>query len=349
MKRYFQLSLSLLALCSLSIVWCSSLFPDKSSLGQTAKKLPIIEKKTHKNYTQKIPGSDVSFDMVAIPGGIYMMGSPPDEKGRDKDEGPQHPVTVRPFWIGKCEVRWDEYDQYWIKRPGAEKKPKTSADVKADAVTRPTKPYADETFGHGRRDHPVLCITHHAAMEYCRWLSAKTGKIYRLPTEAEWEWAARAGTTTPYFFGSDPKKLGEYGWYFDNGDETTHKVGSKKPSPWGLYDIYGNVSEWCLDHYEPDYYKKFSLTKPTVRPVLPPTDRRYSHVVRGGSWLDSPKDCRSAARQGSSADWLKRDPQNPKSIWWMTDADYVGFRVVCPVEEQANLKGLKSKVTKESP
>lgn len=330
---------------------CLALLPAHPAVtGEKAidlKKLPIIEKKQHQNYIEKIPGTEVSFEMVAIPGGTYLMGSPPDEKGRDKDEGPQHPVTVRPFWMGKCEVRWDEYDLYWIRPPGY--KPKTPQDKAADAVTRPTKPYADETFGHGRKDHPVLCITHHAAMEYCRWLSAKTGKTYRLPTEAEWEWACRAGTTTPYFFGSDPDKLGEYAWYDENADETTHKVGSKKPNPWGLYDIYGNVSEWCLDHYDPEYYKKFPLDKASLQPVFIPTHRRYSHVVRGGSWLDYAEDCRSAARQGSSEEWLKRDPQDPKSIWWMTDADFVGFRVVRPVVEQANLRGLKSKVTRNSP
>jgi len=317
--------------------------------GQVPVKLPEIAALEQKNYTEKIPDSDVSFEMIAIPGGIFMMGSPAGEKGRAGDEGPQHPVKLRPFWMGKTEVTWDEYDRYWRTNVAKKAEPKTAQDKAADAVTRPTPPYADETFGHGREGNPVLCITQHAAMEYCRWLSAKTGKDYRLPTEAEWEWACRAGTTTAYSFGDDLEKLPEYAWYDKNSDEVAHKVGQKKPNPWGLLDMYGNVAEWCIDHYKADYYKGFPLDKVSLAPVLLPDEKRYSYVARGGSWIDPPAMCRSAARRGSNKDWLKRDPQQPQSIWWMTDADYVGFRVVRPVEEQDNLKGLKSKVTRESP
>jgi formylglycine-generating enzyme required for sulfatase activity len=316
--------------------------------GQAGAKLPQIDKHTHKGYTEEIPGTRVKFDMVAIPGGTYLMGSPENEPGRQPDEGPQHPVTVRPFWMGKMEVTWDEYDLYWRKLPGA-KPPETPADKAADAVTKPTNPYADETFGHGREGNPVLCITYHAAMEYCRWLSAKTGKLYRLPTEAEWEWACRAGTTTAYSFGDSPDKLNDYAWYDKDSEEVAHKVGQKKPNPWGLYDMHGNVAEWCIDHYFKDTYKKSPLDKPVVEPVIPPTNKRYSHVARGGSWTDPPAKLRSAARRGSEKDWLRRDPQRPQSIWWMTDADFVGFRVVRPVEEVERLKGLRSKLTRESP
>jgi formylglycine-generating enzyme required for sulfatase activity len=317
--------------------------------GQGPAKLPEIDPLTQKNYIEKMAESDVSFEMIAIPGGTFMMGSPAGEKGRKDDEGPQHPVKVRPFWMGKTEVRWDEYDLYWRTNVPKKTEPKTAEDKAADAVSRPTPPYADETFGHGREGNPVLCITQHAAMEYCRWLSAKTGKIYRLPTEAEWEWACRAGTTSAYSFGDDPDKLTDYAWYDKNSDEVAHKVKEKKPNPWGLFDMHGNVAEWCVDHYKPDFYKSFSLDKASVGPVLLPDDKRYSYVARGGSWVDPPAMCRSAARRGSKQEWLKRDPQQPQSIWWMTDADYVGFRVVRPVEEQDNLKGLKSKVTRESP
>ncbi len=164
--------------------------------------------------------------------------------------------------MGKYEVTWEEYDQFAfsldLKKKTREnvdltKQPET--EKKADAVTRPTPPYADETFGFGRNGQPVICITHHAAMEYCRWLSAKTGKIYRLPTEAEWEYACRAGTKTAYSWGDDPEKLDEYAWDVDNA-EKPEKVGKKKPNPWGLYDIHGNVAEWCLDHYVADAYKQ---------------------------------------------------------------------------------------------
>jgi formylglycine-generating enzyme required for sulfatase activity len=308
-----------------------------------------VAEATHKGYAEAIPGSKVRFDMVAIPGGTYLMGSPANEKGRNDDEGPQHPVTVKPFWMGKCEVTWDEFDLFWRARPGQrdDKEPDNPRD--ADAVTRPTPPYADETFEHGREGHPVLCITHHAAMQYCRWLSLKTGKVYRLPTEAEWEWAARAGTKTAYFFGDDPSRLGEYAWFEGNAEEKTHVVGGKKPNPWGLYDIYGNVAEWCLDHYKKDYYASFPLDKPAVQPVLLPTAKRFPHVARGGSWSDEAAACRSTARRGSDKSWIKLDPDRPQSIWWLTSAEFVGFRVVRAVEEQDNLKGLHSKVTRESP
>jgi formylglycine-generating enzyme required for sulfatase activity len=302
----------------------------------------------HKAYTDTIPGSPVKFDMLPIPGGTYQMGSPEGEKGRNADEGPQHPVTIRPFWMGKCEVTWDEFDLFWRARPGGKEDKEPENPPNADAVTRPTPPYADETFQHGREGHPVLCISHHTAMQYCRWLSLKTGKVYRLPTEAEWEYAARAGTKTAYFFGDDPEKLGDYAWFAGNSDEKTHDVGTKKPNPWGLHDMYGNVMEWCVDHYQKDYYATFPLDKPTLGPVLLPTDRRFPHVARGGSWADEAPRCRSAARRASELSWMKQDPQRPRSIWWLTDADFVGFRVVRAVEEQDNLKGLRSKVTRQS-
>jgi formylglycine-generating enzyme required for sulfatase activity len=349
MKRLLQHPLPWTLLYA-SVALFGLFVPRQPAPAQTAAKLPQVNPLKHQGYTQKIPDTKVSFDMVAIPGGTFLMGSPDGEKGRGEDEGPQHPVTIRPFWMGKMEVTWDEYDSYWRKVKGAKRPdPKTQQDKDADAVTRPTPPYADETFGHGREGNPVLCITHHAAMEYCRWLSAKTGKLYRLPTEAEWEWACRAGTTTAYSFGDDPAMLGEYAWFDKNSEEVAHPVGKKKPNQWGLYDMHGNVAEWCIDHYRKNYYISFPLDKPSLSPVLLPTEKRYSYVARGGAWIDSPSGLRCAARRGSDKEWLKRDPQRPQSIWWMTDADFVGFRVVCPVEEQDNLKGLKSKVTRDSP
>ncbi|MEI7686928.1 MAG: formylglycine-generating enzyme family protein [Planctomycetota bacterium] len=321
-------------------------FQPKTSTGQAAAKLPIVEDNKLKAFTEKLTGR-VSFDMMPIPGGTYMMGSPADEKNREAHEGPQHPVTLKPFWIGKCEVTWDEYDLYWQKKQDF-KKSDDPATKLADAVSKPTPPYADETFGHGRDNQPALCMTVHAAMHYCQWLSAKTGKRYRLPTEAEWEWACRAGTTTPWFFGNDEAKLGDYAWFEGNSDDKTHVVAKKKPNPWGLYDIYGNVAEWCVDYYQADYYAKFPTDKASLQPVNQPRQFRYPYVVRGGSWSQGPERCRSATRLFSDREWLRRDPQQPQSIWWMTDADFVGFRVVCVENEQEDLRDLKSKITRES-
>jgi formylglycine-generating enzyme required for sulfatase activity len=219
----------------------------------------------------------------------------------------------------------------------------------ADAITRPTQTYPDEYHGFGNKGHPAIGVSHHAAMEYCRWLSQLTGKTYRLPTEAEWEYACRAGTKTAYFFGADAAKLGDYAWFVANSGEKTHPVGKKLANPWGLYDMYGNVAEWCLDHYQSDLYKTYSQNRPTLGPVLVPTAACFSHVVRGGSWDDAAAKCRSAARRGSDASWNKNSgPDEFKTIWWLWDADFVGFRVVRPVEEQDDLKGIRSKVTKRS-
>jgi formylglycine-generating enzyme required for sulfatase activity len=303
-----------------------------------------------KPYTEAIPGTDVKFDLVPIRGGTFKMGSPSGEPKRNADEGPQHEVKIPPFWMGKHEVTWDEFDQFAFsmdlkkkQREGIDPSKQPEGEKLADAITRPTPPYADETFGLGRKGQPVICITHHAAMEYCRWLSAKTGKVYRLPTEAEWEYACRAGTTTAYSFGDDPAKIKDYAWYVDDC-ERPQPVGKKKPNPWGLYDMHGNVAEWCLDHYLADYYKQAPKDGPWVAPVVLPDAKEYPYVARGGSWDDDPEALRSAARRASNKEWSVQDPQRPQSIWWHTDATFVGFRIVRPLEEQENLRGLKSQV-----
>ena len=308
-----------------------------------------VQSKNHRSYTETIPGSKVKFDMIAIRGGEFVMGSPATEKGRKDDEGPQHPVKIRPFWMGKCEVTWGEFDLFWRARPGQKKDKEPENPKDADAVTRPTPPYHDEAFNKGREGNPVLGVSWHAAMQYCRWLSLKTGKVYRLPTEAEWEYACRAGTKTAYFFGDDPAKLGDYACFAGNSDEKTLKVGSKKPNQWGLHDMYGNVAEWCLDEYRKNFYATFPLDKPTLSPVLLPDERIFPRVARGGSWGDKAKECRSASRLASELTWIAQDPDQPRSIWWLTDADFVGFRIVRAVEEQDNLKGFRSRITRQSP
>jgi formylglycine-generating enzyme required for sulfatase activity len=323
------------------------------SLAQEPAEKPIIGIPAEmKPYTETIPGTDLKFQMVPIPGGTFLMGSPENEDKRSDDEGPQHPVTVGPYWMATCEVTWDQFDQFAFsldikkkKREGIDLDTQPDTEKKSDAVTRPTPPYADMTFGMGHDNQPAICMTHHAAMEFTRWLSEKTGKIYRLPTEAEWEYACRAGTQTAYFWGDDVDKLDEYAWDVDNA-ETPQPVGKKKPNAWGLYDMHGNVAEWCLDHYLPDAYGRFPLDRPTIRPVVLPDAKEYSYVARGGSWDDDADRLRSAARRGSNPEWSVQDPQRPQSIWWHTDATFVGLRVVRPYQEQTELKGLKSPVVK---
>jgi formylglycine-generating enzyme required for sulfatase activity len=176
----------------------------------------------------------------------------------------------------------------------------------------------------GIEGFPAVSMTHHAAAKYCEWLSARTGHFYRLPTEAEWEYAARAGTTTAYSFGDDPAPLADYACF---GTEKYAKVGARKPNPWGLHDMHGNVAEWTLDQYEPDAYARL---KQGATPGWVRSTRPYPHVIRGGSWNDGPPLLRSAARRGSSPEWKKDDPGLPKSVWYLTNAPWVGFRLVRP-------------------
>lgn len=299
-------------------------------------------------YVETIPATSIKFDMVAIPGGTFTLGSPAGERGRSADEGPQQTVRIQPFWMERTEVTWDEYDAFAFAQAIERAQPGASAatTTAADAITRPTPPYADESFGYGKGRQPAISMQHHAAMEYCRWLSAKTGRAYRLPTEAEWEYAARAGSTAAYSFGDDPAKLPEFAWHTANAGGHPHLVGTKAANRWGLHDMHGNVAEWCLDRYEPAAYGTF--TPGTIGPVLLPAERRYSHVVRGGSWDDEAARLRSAARRASNTEWNRRDPQSPQSIWWFTDATFAGFRVVRAVDEQENLKAIRSRITKDS-
>lgn len=262
------------------------------------------------------------------------MGSPAGEPGRENSEGPQHEVEIAPFWMGKLEITWDQYDIWGenvdILRRQLLGLPSTPQDEVADAVTRPTPPYTDMSFKMGKRSNPAICMTQHAARMYCQWLSAKTGRYYRLPTEAEWEYACRAGTTTAYSFGDDPAQLTDYAWYSDNSEGRYHKGGEKKPNPWGLHDMHGNVSEWVLDQYAEDTY---SSRKGIVSNPLAIPSTLYPRVVRGGGWDDRANVLRSAARIASNEDWKQQDPQEPKSIWYHTDAVSVGFRIVRPLDE----------------
>jgi formylglycine-generating enzyme required for sulfatase activity len=304
-----------------------------------------------KPYKQRIPGTDVWIEMIPVRGGEYLMGSPESEKGRKKDEGPQHKLKIQPYWIGKYEVTWQQYDVWSfsldIQRRKLKKAKATPLDKIADAVTRPTKPYTDMTFDMGHDDYPAICMTQLAAKMYCKWLTAKTGNAYRLPTEAEWEFACRAGTKTAYSFGNDPKTLGEYAWFKGNSktddfeDGKYHKVGKKKPNPWGLYDMHGNIAEWVLDQYDPNFYaKSMKMQWPPFGPVNIVT-KEYPATVRGGSWNQPAAELRSAARLGSNKSWKEQDPQLPQSIWYLTDALHVGFRIIRPLKPAPEKDRLK--------
>ena len=281
-----------------------------------------------KDYTEDIAGSDLAIEMVAIPQGRFVMGSSENEKHHYKDEAPQHTVAIDAFYMSKYEITWDVYHLFVNRTIDAiESANKASeVDLDVDAVSGATVPYVDMSLGMGSGEGlPVGNVTHYAASKFCQWLSAKTGHFYRLPTEAEWEYAARAGTTTTFYFGDDKDRLEEYAWFYGNSGNSYHKVGQKKPNAWGLYDIYGNVAELTLDQYLPEAYShRDALTK---NPVEFPVSE-YPRSVRGGSYDDDAEYLRSAARLGSNENWKMRDPQFPKSKWWNTDAPFVGFRIV---------------------
>lgn len=287
-------------------------------------------------YEVKIPGTEASFWMEPIPGGEYLMGSPESEAGRGELEGPQRKFKVDPFWMARCEVTWGEYKNYMYLYDAfklfVEKGIRTvdeSNDI--DAVTAPTPLYEPEfTFEYGEEDNqPAITITQYSAKQYSKWMSAITGSQFRLPTEAEWEYACRAGTTTAYHFGDDASKLSEYAWFADNSaDDGSRIVGQKKPNPWGLFDMHGNAAEWVLDSYEA--YKTGKDVWDAAKDWAS-TEELDPRTVRGGSWEMEADACRSAARFGSnSADWREYDPNLPKSPWWFTTdpARGVGFRLV---------------------
>ncbi len=272
------------------------------------------------SYKLLIPGTSLEYKMVPIPAGIFKMGSPATEKTRKPNEGPQKQVSISAFWMGAFEVTHDQFGTFY-------KDESVSQGSKADAVTRPTAQYIDLSWNMGKDGgFPVNSMSQDGALMFCRWLYEKTGVFYRLPTEAEWEYACRAGTSTAYFFGNDPSLLPQYAWFKTNSKAKYQKTGQKKPNPWGLYDILGNVSEWTLDQYQDAYFDSIKSSDPLIAPT-----KRYPRTTRGGSYVDEATELRSAARNHSDADWNKRDPQYPKSRWWLTDGMFVGFRIIRPL------------------
>jgi formylglycine-generating enzyme required for sulfatase activity/nitrate/TMAO reductase-like tetraheme cytochrome c subunit len=298
------------------------------------------------DYTEFLPGTTVSFEMVAIPGGTFDMGSPDSEAYRREDEGPVHAVTVSPFWMGRVEVTWDEFEA-WYAATKAEGRSDTrlvdAADV--DALTGATPPYVPPDQGWGKGSRPAITMTHQAAVQYTRWLSSVTGKRYRLPTEAEWEYAARAGTESAYFFEGEPRDYTERRFWnrllgrntevidsfvvhHGNSGERTAQPDVVAPNPFGLVNMLGNVREFCSDWYAPDTYRqRVAQDEPVLDPMGPPAGTE--HVVRGGSFRNDPADLRVAARDFTRREACQvTDPQTPKSMWWYSDCYDVGFRVV---------------------
>ena len=274
-----------------------------------------------KAYQQKIDQTEEAIEFVPIPGGTFTMGSPDSEKERRADEGPQHTIDLAPFWMSKCEITWDQYDVWGesidIARRQIFGKQPTELDKVADAVTRPTPPYTDMSFGMGKQKNPAICMTQHAARKYCEWLSAKTGHYYRLPTEAEWEKAARGTDARRYPWGNE--------WqadYCNTGTKTTTPVTMypEGKSPFDCFDMVGNVSEWTNtvwghDPAESDFPYPYRADDGREASQ---TEEHVNRIFRGGSFRD-----RKALLTCSARRWYSPNRRDKRR----------GFRIVLEVEK----------------
>lgn len=321
-------------------------FGDSAMVGEIYTEPATVTE--FETFTEQIPGTDVSFKMVAIPGGSFEMGSSQKEPLRDKDEGPVKKVKITRFFMAEAEVSWDEYLAFFQATSSQGRKESVQGGPEVDGITGPTPPWGAPDQGWGKGKRPAITMTWHAANVYCKWLSKVTGKKYRLPTEAEWEYACRAGAQTPYFFEGNPKDYSSKGFirkifspdtttinsyviYDQNSGGMTREPADVKANPFGLKNMPGNVAEFCSDNYNPDTYGKYEGE--IADPKGPKKGRE--HVIRGGSFKSDAKDVRSAARDFTrTTDWLMTDPQMPKSIWWYSDVLEVGFRVVCEVDSE---------------
>lgn len=309
------------------------------------------------DHAQPIADSNQEIDLAAIPGGVFQMGG---------NTAGMHSVELDSFWISKHEVSWDQYNLFLedsiqdlrrelykvfynvdIETADAVSAPTWTeellevlrdADIPADVISIPSPAYGDLSAGMGESGHPAVNITHYAALMYTKWLTIKTGDFYRLPTEAEWEYACRAGnydSYAPYY----ASQIDQYAWHVDNSNRTYHPVESKLPNPFGIYNMLGNVAEWTMDQYHEDYFERLE-GEPANNPWFKP-DELYPRAVRGGSWMDQPEVASCLERRGSDPSWKRNDPQLPKSLWWHTNAYHVGFRVVKPKNQPSGVTDME--------
>ena len=246
-----------------------------------------VSEDTLSAYTETIPDHLVTFDMVPVAANTVSL-----QLGESTES-----VAVDAFWISSTEVTWDLYDIFAYQLDLEE-----SERLKnADAVSRPSRPYQSPDYGYGHQGYAAICVTYHAAEKFTEWLSEKTGKTYRLATDAEWQLAAQGGASVLEVM--DDETLAAYAWTRENADDKTQAVASKKPNAAGVYDMLGNVREWVTGHNgEP--------------------------MTRGGSFKDAAEKVSVHARAKQHWKWNETDPQIPKSKWWLSDGYHVGFRIV---------------------
>ncbi|MES2796079.1 MAG: SUMF1/EgtB/PvdO family nonheme iron enzyme [Bacteroidota bacterium] len=274
-------------------------------------------------YDQLVNDKLISIKMVPIPAGSYLMGSPLNEKGREADEGPQIIVNIEPFWMSATEITHDQFMAFRFEEKDLNPKP--------DAVSRPTAQYIDLTWGMGKEGgFPANSMQPYTAITYCKWLWKKTGIFYRLPSEAEWEYAAKAGKKTVYGENVSIQNLKNFAWFETNSNSKYHEVAKKSPNSWGLYDMMGNVAEWTMDRYDPKYFETIKQN-PTGTNFIKRINFSSYHTAKGGGFRSPLTELRLSDRQPQTENWNKRDPQIPRSKWWLTDGAAVGFRIVRPI------------------
>ncbi len=291
---------ALLAVGVLGVLWLSGLFHATASSGpqgNLSSPQGDLSGPQGKSFTNSI-----GMEFTSIQPGTFRMGSPDSDKDASSDEKPQHEVEItKGYYLGTYPVTRGQFAAF-VKDAGYQ----TEAEKAGDKET-----WRDQDFsGYSQSDiDPVVCVSWNDAKTFCEWLSKKDGRTYKLPTEAEWEYACRAGTQTVYSFGDDDAKLGDYAWYDLNSDFHTHPVGGKKPNPWGLYDMQGSVQQWCADYYGVDYYAKRFIKDPQN------TNSGPGVVVRGGSW-------------GSVIPWVESRSAYREDLPLTFRQSTIGFRVV---------------------
>lgn len=246
-------------------------------------------------FTQEIEGTTVSFQMVQVPAGVLKKPDPFDPTVTLE-------IPIAPFYMCEHETTWDMYDifAFALDQPEPER-------AGVDAATRPSRPYLPADRGFGHANYPVISVAFNGAKEFCRWLSEKTGKKYRLATRDEWEWACRAGSTSD---SPNAAELDSIAWHFGNSPEKTQDIKTKSANAWGLYDMLGNAGEWTVN-----------------------TDGKGR--LCGGHFRTPAADMNFGVTEKQTADWNKRDPQMPKSKWWLSDGPFAGFRIVCEVDRDS--------------
>jgi formylglycine-generating enzyme required for sulfatase activity len=237
-------------------------------------------------YREAIAGTTVNFEMVLVPQGTVTAGGAARQVG--------------PFYIGRTEVTWDMYDVFALKLDMPEAQ---AAGV--DATARPSHPYGAPDYGWGHAGFPAISVTRQAAEAFAKWLSQKTGRVYRLPTELEWQHVAQLAAGGSVLTDDTREAMA---WHVGNASAHSHAVATKAPDRLGLFDLFGNAAEWVM----------------TDGPAL---------VTRGGSFRSVAADLGPAARAVQDEYWNERDPQLPKSRWWLSDGPFVGFRLVSEVSK----------------